>query len=155
MRGPLPLLGTPVESFIMAPNRHANGSRLNPRISDAQFMRLLGIGVILAGLLFAYSSALTPFTERVRFQYEVASDGEKIPLTYVTCPSPWSLVVQDARPSGVISAGLCLPPARGHMTQAALVLLFVPAVGAWIMTRNPKRRPMPELPKEILELRKR
>ena len=124
------------------------------RISDAQFVRLLGIAVLLGGVLWAYSSALTPFNERVRFQYEVAEDGSKTLLHYVTCPSPWSLIVQDYEPSGVISAALCLPPARGHMTQAALVLLFVSPIGIWILTRNPRRKPLPDLPQELFELQR-
>jgi hypothetical protein len=41
------------------------------------------------------------------------------------------------------------------MTQAALVLLFVSPIGIWILTRNPRRKPLPDLPQELFELQRK
>lgn len=120
-------------------------------LTDRRFLRVIGVVIILSGVAFAYSLAFTDFQERVQFQWEFRS-GERVPITHVTCPTPWSVVVEDAQPEGVVSGDLCVLPSRGHLAQAAGTLVIALAVGIWVLTRNPQRRPMPELPPSVRAL---
>lgn len=125
-------------------------SRLDP--SDLRFTRVVGIVVLVLGIALAYSLVFTPFEQRVQFQWELNTEGKRVPITHVTCPSSWSIVVDDARLEGAVAGDLCLLPARGQMVQGALAAVTGMALGIWVFTRNPRTRPLPQLPPSVRAL---
>lgn len=129
-----------------------------PELSKAErtTRRVIGVAILVVGGFFSYSWAFTDFQHRVQYQWESDEAGERIPLTHVTCPSPWSVVSEDARPSGAVVGEICVRPARGMLMQAALFALFTLTVGVWTLMRSGRpRRSMPELPPSVRNLLKR
>ena len=122
--------------------------------SDRWVKRAMGIGLLVAGLAFAYSLVFTPFPQRVSFQWEF-ENGERVPISHIVCPSPWSILVQDARPEGVVGGDLCVLPARGQVAQGAVTTVITVALAGWILTRDNRLRPLPELPESVRQLRRR
>lgn len=114
----------------------------------------LGIGVLVVGLAIAYSLVFTSFPQRVSFQWEF-EDGERIPITHIACPSPWSVMVNDAKPEGVVGGDLCVRPARGQIALGIVIAAVTIALGVWIMTREIRLRPLPELPESVRQLRRK
>lgn len=133
----------------MMTNRHASEmtSRISP--SDLRFNRVIGIVILLLGAALAYSLVFTPFDQRVQFQWELNEEGRRVPITHVTCPSPWSIVFDDARLQGVVAGDLCRLPSRGHIVQGTLAALAAIPLGIWVFTRNPKTKPLPPLPASV------
>jgi hypothetical protein len=94
----------------------------------------------------------TTFEQRVTFQWEFVN-GERTPITHVTCPAPWSVLNEGARPQGVVTGDLCVKPARGQVVQGIGVAIAALAVGGWILTRDPRRKPLPPLPPSVRAMR--
>lgn len=109
--------------------------------------------MLLFGLAVAYSLVFTPFPQRVSFQWEF-ENGEMVPIRHITCPSPWSILVHDTKPDGVVSGDLCVLPSRGQMVQGAIITVLTLALTGWILTRDNRLRPLPELPEAIRQLRR-
>lgn len=137
----------------MGPASEPTESRPMSR-SDRLVKRAMGIGVLVVGLAIAYSLVFTPFPQRVSFQWEF-ENGEMVPISRITCPSPWSVLAEEAKPDGVVSGDLCVRPARGQVIQGALTLLLTLGLGGWILTRDNRLRPLPELPESIRQLRRK
>lgn len=121
-----------------------NRRRLEP--ADLRFNRGMGVVVLLVGAIFVYSLAFTPFDERVRFQWEVTPDGGRIPMTHITCPSPWAVLVHDAEPDVVTTEGLCVMPSRSLMIEGAIVAGISILIAAIFFTRTTRPAPIHELP---------
>lgn len=122
--------------------------------SDRLMKNAFGIGVLVVGLAIAYSLVFTSFPQRVSFQWEF-EDGERIPITHITCPSPWSVLVHDAKPEGVVGGDLCVKPARGQVALGTFIAALTLALGVWIMTREIRLRPLPDLPESVRQLRRK
>jgi hypothetical protein len=120
--------------------------------SDLLVSRGLGLGIIVIGVVLAYSFIFTTFEQRVTFQWEFVN-GERTPITHVTCPAPWSVLNEGARPQGVVTGDLCVKPARGQVVQGIGVAIAALAVGGWILTRDPRRKPLPPLPPSVRAMR--
>jgi len=114
--------------------------------------RVVGVAVILITAALAYSLIFTAFPQRVTYQWEF-ENGERVPITHITCPSPWSVLYEDATPGGVVSGDLCVLPARGQVVQGVTTAVVGLVVGVWLLTR-PTRRPgpLPELPDSVRAL---
>lgn len=134
-------------------HQKAAGTRPVSR-SDRLMKHALGIGVLVIGLAIAFSLIFTSFPQRVSFQWEF-SNGERIPISHITCPSPWSIMVHDAKPEGVVGGELCVKPARGQVALGIFIAAASLALAVWIMTREIRLRPLPELPESIRQLRRR
>ncbi len=116
--------------------------------SDLLVNRITGLGIILIGAALAYSLIFTTFEHRVTFQWEFVN-GERTPITHITCPAPWSVLSEDARPEGVVSGDLCVKPARGQVVQGIGVAIAALAIGGWLFTRDLRRKPLPPLPPSV------
>lgn len=117
--------------------------------SDLWLRRSLAFAILLGGIFLTYSTVATEFQHRVVFQWETNDEGVRVPLTHITCPSPWSVVVADAKPEGFVAGELCLRPARGQLIMAGLYLLATVALAVWILTRVRGIRRLPELPPSL------
>jgi len=113
--------------------------------------RFVGLVVILAGVALAYSLVFTEFDQRVAFQWEFVN-GDRVPVTHITCPSPWSVLNDGTQPEGVVSGDLCIKPARGQLVQGVGVVLLTLALGSWVLTRDPRRKALPPLPPSVRAL---
>lgn len=118
---------------------------------DKMVNRVFGLVVILAGFALAYSLMFTEFDQRVTFQWEFVN-GDRVPITHITCPSPWSVLDEGTQPEGVVSGDLCVKPARGQMVQSIGVALLTLTLGAWVFTRDPRRKALPPLPSSVRAL---
>jgi hypothetical protein len=99
-----------------------------------------------------FSLVFTSFEQRVQFQWELNEEGRRVPITHVTCPSPWSVVVDDSPLEGVVGGDLCVLPARGMMVQGAVSAFVALAVATWVFTRDTSHKPMPALPPNVRAL---
>ena len=114
---------------------------------------VVGISILLIGAVIAYSLVFTGFQQRVQFQWEMNDEGRRVPLIQVTCPSPWSVVVEDAQPEGVVGGDLCVLPSRGMVVQGVAVALLALALSLWVFTRDTRQpKPMPTLPPSVRAL---
>jgi hypothetical protein len=120
--------------------------------SDLLVNRGVGLGIIVIGAALAYSFIFTTFEQRVTFQWEFVN-GERTPITHVTCPAPWSVLNEEARPQGVVTGDLCVKPARGQVVQGIGIAIAALAVGGWLFTRDPRRKPLPPLPPSVRAMR--
>ena len=145
----LPWLTGPIEFGPML--KPSNGADPRPRLEPRSLRakNVIGMAVILFGALLVYSAVFTEFQHRVQFQWEVNNEGARVPITHITCPSPWLVITGDARPEGVVSGDLCVLPARGQVAQGAAVTVGSIALAAWVLTRDPRTKPMPTLPQSI------
>lgn len=143
-----------IRSSVMAPESGDKTSNHRITTSDRILKLALGLAVILAGLAIAYSFVFTAFPQRVTFQWEFV-DGRRVPISHITCPSPYEVLVHDAEPEGVVGGDLCMNPARGQVVQGIVFLLMATALGAFILSRELKLRPLPELPESVRELRRK
>lgn len=134
-------------------HQKAAGTRPVTR-SDRLMKHAFGVGVIFVGLAIAYSLVFTAFPQRVSFQWEFR-DGERTPISHVTCPSPWSVLVHDGEPEGVVGGDICVRPARGQVSLGIFIAAVTFALGVWIMSRKIRLRPLPELPESVRQLRRR
>ncbi|HEX6299863.1 MAG TPA: hypothetical protein VF148_05330 [Acidimicrobiia bacterium] len=135
----------------MAQTQHGATRRPGMASTSPKLNYVIGVAVILIGALLVYSVVFTEFQHRVQFQWEVNNEGARVPITHITCPSPWSVITRDARPEGVVSGDLCVLPARGQVAQGVLIALGSLALALWALTRNPRTYPMPTLPQSIRE----
>ena len=120
--------------------------------SDLLLARISGLGILIIGVVLAYSLVFTTFQQRVTYQWEFVN-GERTPITHVTCPAPWSVLSEGARPQGVVTGDLCVKPARGQVVQGIGVAIAALAVGGWLFTRDPRRKPLPVLPPSVRAMR--
>ena len=121
----------------------ANGLRFN---------HFAGISIFLIGTVIAYLLVFTAFQQRVQFQWELNEEGRRVPLVHVTCPSPWSVLVEEAQPEGVVGGDMCVLPARGMLVQGVAVAVIALALGIWVFTRDTRPKPMPTLPPTVRAL---
>lgn len=116
---------------------------------DRRVNRVAGALIIVIGAALSYSLVFTEFQQRVQFQWEVNNEGGRVPITHVTCPSPWSVVVDGASLEGVVAGDLCVLPARGILAQGLGLAVLALGLGSWVFTRNPRVKPMPTLPPSV------
>lgn len=133
------------------PSQRQNLDLPAPDRTDRRVNRVIGVLVILVGAALATSLVFTDFQQRVTFQWEF-ENGERTPITHITCPSPWSVLGDGAKPEGVVSGDLCVKPARGQVVQAVFVALFTLPIGIWAFTRNNRPGPLPKLPPSVRQL---
>lgn len=93
-----------------------------------------------------YSLAFTPFDERVRFQWEVTSDGGRTPITHVTCPTPWAVLVHGAEPDVITTDGLCVMPSRTLVVESSIAGVVSLLIAVFFFTRTTRPGPIHELP---------
>ena len=130
------------------------GSRrpLAPR--DLRFNRGVGLVVLLLGAIFVYSLAFSSFDQKVQFQWDIEADGSRTPRTHITCPSPWSVLVDDAEPAVTTTPGFCVMPSRSLALEATIVTLITVAVSIWLLTRTTRPAALPPLPDSVRDLNK-
>lgn len=109
--------------------------------------RETGIIVLVVGAILIYSLAFTQFDQRVS-RFTINDKGERVPVTHVTCPSPWAVVAQGAEPDVIAGESICPRPARTLLLEGALVALISLIVGIWGLTRS-RPTPLPELPRSL------
>lgn len=126
-------------------------ARADRVLRDRTINRVTGLVVILAGVALALSLVFTEFDQRVSFQWQF-ENGDRVPITHITCPSPWSVLMEGAKPGGVVSGDLCVRPARGQVLQGIGVTVLSLAVGIWVFTRDPRRKALPPLPPSVRDL---
>lgn len=120
--------------------------RLAP--ADLRFNRTIGAIALLIGAMFVWSLVFSSFDVSVRFQWVVTPDGGRTPLTHITCPSPWSVLVNDAEPQVTTTDGLCVMPSRSLAVEGALVAGVSAIVAAWFFSRTKQPAPIHDLPFE-------
>lgn len=110
--------------------------------------------VLLVGAVFVYSLAFTTFEKRVQYQWNVESDGSRTPMISITCPSPFSVLVNDAEPGVATTDGFCVMESRALAVEAGLAALVALAVSAWFLTRTTRPGELPPLPESVRALNK-
>lgn len=128
-------------------SRHPNRRPLAER--DLRINRTLALVVLLVGTALVYSLAFTTFEQRVQFQWDVEADGSRTPLIYITCPSPWSVLVEGAEPQVPTAEGFCVKESRALSVEAGLVALATLAVAAWFLSRRSRPGELPPLPDSL------
>lgn len=131
-------------------SKHPNRRPLAER--DLRINRIVALIVLLVGAAFAYSLAFTSFEQRVQFQWDVEADGSRTPMIYVTCPSPWSTLVNDAEPEVATADGFCVKESRALAIEAGLVALAAIAIAAWFLSRKTRPGELPPLPDSLRSL---
>lgn len=121
---------------------------------DLRFNRGLGLIVLLLGATFVYSLAFSSFDQKVQLQWDVEADGSRTPRTHITCPAPWSVLVDDAEPEVTTTPGFCVMPSRSLALEAAIVALLTLGVSAWFLTRRTQPGALPPLPDSVRDLNK-
>lgn len=109
--------------------------------------RQTGIVVLVVGAILTYSLAFSQFDQRVS-RSTINEEGERIPVTHVTCPSPWAVAVRGAEPDVIAGESICPGPARTLLVEGAVVALFSLVIGIWGLTRA-RPTPVPELPPSL------
>lgn len=132
----------------MKPTEQKRLHRISP---DLRMNHVGGISILIIGAAIAYSLVFTSFEQRVEFQWEL-NEGRRVPITHVTCPSPWSVVRADAQPEGVVGGDLCVLPSRGMLVQGVVVAIIALALAIWVFTRDTRPKPMPTLPPTVRAL---
>lgn len=108
--------------------------------------------MLLVGTALVYSLAFTTFEQRVQFQWEVETDGSRTPMIYITCPSPWSVLVERAEPEVATADGFCVKESRALVVEAGLVALVTLAISAWFLSRKTRPGALPPLPDSLRSL---
>jgi hypothetical protein len=134
--------------------RSKSRNRLPLPIRDLRFNLGVGLAVLLLGALFVYSLAFSSFDQKVRFQWEVEADGSRTPRTHITCPSPWSVLVDDAEPEVTTTPGFCGLPSWSLALEAGIVAMITLTVSAWVLTRTTRPGALPDLPESVRDLNK-
>lgn len=114
--------------------------------TDLWINRGIGVVVLAMGAVMVYSLVFSPFNESVRFQWEVTPDGGRVPMTHITCPSPWSVLVHDAEPDVITTDGLCVMPSRSLLVEGVIVALISILIAGVFFTRTTRPGPIHELP---------
>ena len=133
-------------------SKRRNRRPLAPR--DLRFNRIIAVVVLIVGAAFVYTLAFTTFEQRVQFQWDVEADGGRTPMISITCPSPWSVLVNDAEPEVATAEGFCVKESRALAVEAGLVALVTLAVSAWFLTRTTRPGELPPLPESVRALNK-
>ena len=134
--------------------RSRQGDRLPLPRRDLRFNRGVGLAILILGALFVYSLAFTSFDQKVRFQWDVEADGSRTPRTHITCPSPWSVLVDDAQPEVTTTPDFCVMPSWSLAFEAAIVAVTTLAISAWFLTRTTRPGALPPLPDSVRDLNK-
>jgi len=140
------------ESQVADSQAHKEDQRPRLPRTDLRINRLLGIVVLAVGAIYVYSTVFTDFDQTVPHQWETNDQGERVPVTHITCPSPWSVMFADAQPQGVVTGDICLRPSRGNLVQGAFAAIVAVAVALWALTRVKGLRPIPLLPSSLQRL---
>lgn len=119
---------------------------------DLRINRTIALVVLLVGAVFVYSLAFTTFEQRVQFQWNVEADGSRTPMIYITCPSPWAVLVHDAEPEVATSPGFCVKESRALAVEAVLAALATIAIVAWFLSRKTRPGELPPLPESLRAL---
>ncbi|MFQ5522407.1 MAG: hypothetical protein ACE5F5_02365 [Acidimicrobiia bacterium] len=110
--------------------------------------RVSGLVTIVVGALLVFSLAFTPFNVKMD-QWEFHPDGS-VERLKATCPTPWSIIFEDADMSGLIrtNAQRCQGAARILIAEAFIVAAVALGLGIWGIINGPKPpiRPLEELP---------
>lgn len=133
---------------IEAMGSKINSNRRRLTAADLKINRMVGAAVLLVGALVTYSLAFTSFDERVRLQWNVESDGSRTPMTHVTCPSPWDVLVNEAQPESAVmtATGLCDMPSRTLALEGAIVAVVAVVIGIAFFAHTTRPGPLPLLP---------
>ncbi len=119
---------------------------------DLRINRTIALVVLAVGAAFVYSLAFTTFEQRVQFQWNVEADGSRSPMIYITCPSPWSVLVNEAEPEVATADGFCVKESRALAVEAGLVALATIAIVAWFLSRKTRPGELPPLPDSLRQL---
>lgn len=141
-----------IEQVMPRMSKRRNRRPLAPR--DLRFNRIVAMLVLLVGAVFVYSLAFTTFEQRVQFQWNVEADGGRTPMISITCPSPWSVLTNDAEPEVVTADGFCVKDSRALAVEAGLTALVTLAVSVGFLTRTTKPGALPPLPDSVRALNK-
>lgn len=114
--------------------------------TDLRINRGIGLVILLIGAAMVYSLVFSPFDERVRFQWEVTPDGGRTPRTHITCPSPWSVLVNEAEPDVITTEGFCVMPSRALVVEGAMTAVLSMVIAGFFFTRTTRPGPIHELP---------
>jgi hypothetical protein len=131
-------------------SKKGNRRPLAPR--DLRFNRGVGLVVLLLGAILVYSLAFTSFDQKVQFQWDIEADGSRTPRSHITCPSPWSVLVDDAEPEVTTTPGFCVMPSRSLALEATIVTVITVAVFIWLLTRTTRPAALPPLPDSVRDL---
>lgn len=131
-------------------SKYTNRRPLTER--DLRINRTIALVALLVGAAFVYSLAYTTFEQRVQFQWNVEADGSRSPMIYITCPSPWSVLVHDAEPEVATAPGFCVKESRALAVEAGLAALVTVAIVAWFLSRKTRPGALPPLPDSIRAL---
>jgi hypothetical protein len=112
----------------------------------------VGLAVLVLGALFVYSLAFSSFDQKVRLQWDVEADGSRTPRTHITCPSPWSVLVDDAQPEVTTTPDFCVMPSWSLVLEAAIVAVITLAISTWFVTRTTRPGALPPLPDSVRDL---
>lgn len=126
--------------------QRARDNRRRLEASDLRVNRGIGVVALLIGAIFVWSLVFSPFDERVRFQWNVTPDGGRTPMTHVTCPSPWAVLVHGAEPEIITTDGFCIMPSRALVAEGVIVGALSIVVASWFFTRTTRPGPIHPLP---------
>ncbi len=130
----------------MALKRQKRENRRPLTPTDLWINRGIGAVVLIIGAVMVYSLVFSPFNERVRFQWEVTPDGGRTPVTHITCPSPWSVLMHDAEPDVITTDGLCVMPSRSLVVEGVIVAVISILIAGVFFTRTTRPGPIHDLP---------
>jgi hypothetical protein len=130
--------------MALTQNPRNNRRRLEP--ADLRFNRTVGSVVVLIGAIFVWSLVFSSFDVKVRFQWSVTPDGGRVPITHITCPSPWSVLINGAEPEVTTADGFCVMPSRSLAIEGAIVTGATLLIGAFFFSRTTRPGPLPDLP---------
>ena len=102
--------------------------------------------VVLIGAIFVWSLVFSSFDVKVRFQWSVTPDGGRVPITHITCPAPWSVLINGAEPEVTTTDGFCVMPSRSLAIEGAIVAGATLLIGAFFFSRTTRPGPLPDLP---------
>ncbi len=124
--------------------KRENRRPLSP--TDLWINRGIGAVVLVIGAVMVYSLVFSSFDERVRFQWEVTPDGGRTPVTHITCPSPWSVLMNDAEPDVITTDGFCVMPSRSLVVEGAIAAFVSILIAGFFFTRRTRPGPIHDLP---------
>ena len=130
----------------MALKRQKRENRRPLSPTDLWINRGIGAVVLVIGAVMVYSLAFSSFNERVQFQWEVTPDGGRTPMTHITCPSPWSVLINDAEPDVITTDGFCVMPSRSLVVEGIIVAAISILIAGVFFTRTTHPGAIHDLP---------
>lgn len=112
-----------------------------------------GILALLIGMTLAFLWAFLPFSEDLGYRVRFSGDQSVWTRVEVECPSPWAVVVEGERPTGVEYATVgdeCVKPALTLLSGAVVALAVAVGLAIYGLNRGP--RPPVEPIKPISEV---